>query len=130
MSTARVNNLTRASGSGIPSLGGVAGNRLTPTAWVNFNGTGVVAIRDAHNVASITDVGQGQYLMNFATPMDNVNYCAVPQGTLDNLMSNGAYMTKLGSMSTTQCGMVFQQSNANTYYDALVLCCVVFGGKA
>ena len=31
-------------------------------AWVNFNGTGTVAIRDSFNVSSITDVGTGQYV--------------------------------------------------------------------
>lgn len=43
-------------------------------AWVNFNGTGVVAIRAAFNVSSITDLGVGQYTVNFATPMPDTNY--------------------------------------------------------
>lgn len=44
------------------------------TAWVNFNGTGTVAIRDSFNVSSITDNGTGDYTVNFATPMANSNY--------------------------------------------------------
>ena len=36
-------------------------------AWVNFNGTGTVAIRDSGNVSSITDNGVGDYTVNFAT---------------------------------------------------------------
>lgn len=43
-------------------------------AWVNFNGTGVVAIRASGNVSSITDVGTGDYLVNFTTAMPDVNY--------------------------------------------------------
>ena len=43
-------------------------------AWVNFNGTGTVAIRAAFNVSSITDDGVGRYTLNFATAMLNANY--------------------------------------------------------
>jgi hypothetical protein len=44
------------------------------SSWVNFNGQGVVAIREQLNVASITDMGAGFYRVNFATPMANTNY--------------------------------------------------------
>lgn len=43
-------------------------------AWVNFNGTGTVAIRASGNVSSITDNGVGDYTMNFTTAMPDVNY--------------------------------------------------------
>jgi hypothetical protein len=43
-------------------------------AWVNFNGTGTVAIRASGNVTSITDIGTGLYTVNFTTAMPNVNY--------------------------------------------------------
>ena len=46
-------------------------------AWVNFNGTGTVAIRDSGNVTSITDNGVGRYTINFTTAMPDVNYSAV-----------------------------------------------------
>jgi len=43
-------------------------------AWVNFNGTGTVAIREDGNVSSITDNGTGDYTVNFTTAMPDVNY--------------------------------------------------------
>jgi len=43
-------------------------------AWVNFNGTGTVAIRDSGNVSSITDNNSGDYTINFTTAMPDVNY--------------------------------------------------------
>jgi hypothetical protein len=43
-------------------------------AWVNFNGTGTVAIRASGNVSSITDNGVGDYTVNFTTSMPDVNY--------------------------------------------------------
>ena len=45
-------------------------------AWVNFNGTGTVAIRASGNVSSITDNGTGDYTVNFTTAMVDANYCA------------------------------------------------------
>ena len=45
-------------------------------AWVNFNGTGTVAIRSAENVTSITDNGTGDYTVNFTNALPDVNYNA------------------------------------------------------
>jgi hypothetical protein len=46
-------------------------------AWVNFDGTGTVAIRASGNVSSITDNGTGDYTVNFTTAMADANYSAV-----------------------------------------------------
>ena len=43
-------------------------------AWVNFNGTGTVAIRDSYNVSSITDNGTGDFTINYGTALNNSNY--------------------------------------------------------
>jgi hypothetical protein len=49
-------------------------------AWVNFNGTGTVAIRSSGNVTSITDNGVGVYTVNFTTAMPDANYSAEVTG--------------------------------------------------
>jgi hypothetical protein len=49
MSTLRVNTIQNSGGTGSPAINGLA------AAWVNFNGTGTVAIRASSNVFSITD---------------------------------------------------------------------------
>jgi hypothetical protein len=46
-------------------------------AWVNFNGTGTVAIRASGNVTSITDNNTGDYTVNFTTAMPDANYSFV-----------------------------------------------------
>ncbi len=46
-------------------------------AWVNFNGTGTVAIRASGNVSSITDNATGNYTINFTTAMPDANYTPV-----------------------------------------------------
>ena len=57
------------SASGFKSVG-------TLKAWVNFNGTGTVAIRASGNVSSITDSGAGNYRVNFTTAIQDANYSA------------------------------------------------------
>jgi hypothetical protein len=43
-------------------------------AWVNFNGSGTVAIRASGNVSSITDNGTGNYTVNMTNAMPDTNY--------------------------------------------------------
>jgi hypothetical protein len=53
-------------------------------AWVNFNGTGTVAIRASGNVSSITDNGTGDYTVNFTTSMPDANYSYALSGKSSN----------------------------------------------
>jgi hypothetical protein len=59
--------------SGYGSVATVYGCR----AWVNFNGTGTVAIRASGNVSSITDNSTGDYTVNFTTALPDANYSSV-----------------------------------------------------
>ena len=58
-------------------------------AWVNFNGQGTVAIRASGNVASITDLGTGQYQVNFNTAMPDANYVTVCGNGQDDAANGG-----------------------------------------
>ena len=51
-------------------------------AWVNFNGTGTVAIRASGNVSSITDNGTGDYTVNLTTALADANYSVSGIGSL------------------------------------------------
>lgn len=66
-------------------------------AWVNFNGSGTVAIRASGNVTSITDNGTGDYIVNFTTAMPDANY-ATQIGVND--MSWGGYGTVINTSET------------------------------
>ena len=73
-------------------------------AWVNFNGTGTVAIRAGYNVASITDNGTGDYTVNFTTAMVDANYAVAPGFTR--------------SVTNNNYGMYFQPGQAtSTFYE-------------
>jgi len=56
-------------------------------AWVNFDGTGTVSIRDSGNVSSITDDSTGVYLVNFTTAMPDSNYSTCSAST--DIISTG-----------------------------------------
>ena len=58
-------------------------------AWVNFNGTGTVAIRASYNVTSITDVGTGDYTVNFTTALPDANYSVVCGNGIDAAGNSG-----------------------------------------
>lgn len=86
MSTLKVNAIVDASGGNTATI-----NTYSPPApvraWVNFNGTGTVAITAQYNVSSITDNGTGNYTVNFTTAITDANYAAV--GTCEQASGGG-----------------------------------------
>ena len=83
MSTLRVNTIQNVAGSGTPAINGLA------KAWVNFNGTGTVAIRASSNISSITDNGVGDYTLNFTTALADENYATIMTSRFGSSESNG-----------------------------------------
>ena len=69
-------------------------------AWVNFNGTGTVAIRASGNVSSITDNGTGDYTVNFTTAMVDANYAFTISG-YQNTTGGGSIAYGTGQTYTT-----------------------------
>ena len=80
-------------------------------AWVNFNGTGTVAIRASGNVTSITDNGTGDYKVNFTTAMPDVNY-ATTVG-FNNQVSNDGANLKFASSTTDSVTVQKFENNAS-----------------
>ena len=70
-------------------------------AWVNFNGTGAVAIRASYNVSSITDNGTGDYTVNFTTALADANYCAVATANY-NAGGNASIRSNIYSTTAVQ----------------------------
>jgi hypothetical protein len=97
MSELKVTTLSNQSGVTVPVDTVISG---TAKAWVNFNGTGTVAIRASFNVSSITDVTTGTYTVNFTTAMADVNY-AVMAGNGNNTSDNkSANITNISSSAS------------------------------
>jgi hypothetical protein len=82
-------------------------------AWVNFNGTGTVAIRDSFNVSSITDNGAGDYTVNFTTAMPNANYAVTySAGGTSGAISAGRLADDVTARTTTAC-RIFAATNTS-----------------
>ena len=126
MSTIKANTLLHSDGTtttqpSIPALD----DRMVK-AWVNFNGTGTIAIRDSYNVSSLTDDGVGDAVINFATNMANTNFVTVaaasdPQiSTTDNMASSYEWST-----SYVKIGI---NNNAGALRDRAYINVIVMGG--
>lgn len=98
-------------------------------AWVNFNGTGTVAIRASGNVSSITDNGTGDYTVNFTTAMPDANYSAVgmsmrTSNNSSNLSINGSSTYSDGFTTTSV--RVQNREDTNALVDPLTASVSIF----
>lgn len=84
-------------------------------AWVNFNGTGTVAIRASGNVSSITDNGVGSYSINFTTAMPDANYSTYPSCSNDGSGANipGSVSVNTGQTASQVTVQVRDSASAN-----------------
>ena len=92
-------------------------------AWVNFNGTGTVAIRASGNVSSISDNGTGDYTVNFTTAMPDANFSTT---ALSVPTSDFAERVKLSTYSTSSCRVINEAVNDGVEYDTTTMCIAVF----
>ena len=85
-------------------------------AWVNFNGTGTVAIRASGNVTSITDNGTGAYTVNFTNAFPDANYAAVAfAGNGSTAQTTGTSYS--GAAPTTSAARILIDNGAATVVD-------------
>lgn len=105
----RVNTLTDASSNNSTAMSTI--NQGTAKAWVNFNGSGTIAIRDSYNVGSLTDGGTGNYDINFTNNFSNTNYAHV--GSDGNF---GMCNTEPQNLSTNEAN-VFGYNNSHSLVD-------------
>jgi len=107
--------------------GGINQARIAK-AWVNFDGTGTVAIRESYNVSSITDDGTGRYTINFSTALATADFCF--SGTAGNNAStsqSGRDIQNAGTRTTTSLPMSVSYLSPGTYQDDSYIGIMVFG---
>lgn len=113
---------TNAGGSVNPSTN-VEGINYSCRAWVNFNGTGTVAIRASGNVTSITDGGVGTYTVNFTTAMTDANYCI--SGITAFTSSAGAESVRIQSTLTSSSAPI-STTTAGVFFDSPTVTVSIF----
>jgi hypothetical protein len=82
-------------------------------AWVNFNGTGTVAIRASGNVSSITDNGTGDYTVNFTTALVDANYSV--SATVGQ--TSTSVMTRIADDVTPRTASLFRIRSIDTSFN-------------
>jgi hypothetical protein len=98
-----------------PALGNVGTAPVyAARAWVNFNGTGTVAIRASGNVSSITDNGTGDYTVNFTTAMADANYSIASMG---RNIANNELTTLHASIAPTTTAVRIRSQSISAYGD-------------
>jgi hypothetical protein len=103
-------------------------------AWVNFNGTGTVAIRAAYNVTSITDNGTGDYTVNFTTAMVDTNYCVTQSNQWGQAGSMSGALGVAGveiarqtnALTTTSARFWATYPSDQNFYDRTMVCIAIF----
>jgi hypothetical protein len=113
--TPSVASLSTASGSA-PSY--------SARAWVNFNGTGTIAIRGSGNVSSLTDNGTGNYTVNFTTAIEDTNYAVGMSATRnDDSGTDGFYKAYGYNTANISVGT---ENNGSTPADFVIITLAVF----
>ena len=122
MSTIKTTTLSTQGGSTVPVDTVVNG---TAKAWVNFNGTGTVAIRRAFNVSSVSDLGTGTFQANMTTALEDANY-AVASGVSNIPRSDVVFAYPISTTSFGVFGMYPPQTWPVAARDIEVMTAAIF----
>jgi hypothetical protein len=94
-------------------------------AWVNFNGTGTIAINDSRNVTSLTDNGTGDYTVNLSITMGNSNFSVTHGGRRSSGASHDGQMQSWAASTTT--ARVTTTDGSTTAVDWDIVCITIMG---
>jgi len=105
-------------------------SQFTAKAWINLDGTGTIAIRDSHNVSSITDTGSGSYTVTFSNAMANANYSVVASGgDFSGGGTGGNHWVSIGEGTAQSTTAFYPRSllDGGGWNDTDMINCIVFG---
>jgi len=123
MSTLKVNDIIEATSGG--------GKIFPARVWLNFNGSGTIAIRDDDNVSSLVDRTTGQYTVNFTNAMPVTHYCTADSSAYTYQSTNIIPYSRAASNpnTTTQCYMANgnEYEGGTVYQDYPYMSLVAFG---
>ena len=100
-------------------------SQFTAKAWANLNGTGTIALRDSHNISSVTDNGTGDYSFNFTNNLANANYSVTNSFSRDGWDNFVSIYPGHQSVSATRVTMNDTSATAGVDTDGLFI--QVFG---
>ena len=128
MSTITVTNIQATGETASRAVSGVA------AAWVNFNGTGTIAIRDSQNVSGLVDNGTGQYSATYTNNLANANYCPSLAGGGLFSGSGAQGYANLGGTPDVQTSSTIKvctvRTDSDATRDAATICAAIHGDLA
>jgi hypothetical protein len=122
MSTIKTTTLSTLDGTATVPVNTVVNG--SAKAWVNFNGTGTVAIRASFNVSSITDNGTGDYTVNFTTALADANFSVAGWARVSG--SGGVLAGVNDTALTTSSARVGTLNTSGSFADALFVTVAIF----
>ena len=122
MSTIKANTLLHSDGSTTtqPSIPALA--PAMAKAWVRFNGSGTVGVMAGYNVSSVTDLGTGQYRVNYTTNLSSDNYSVV----VSTSGASYSYNSRPNDLTTSNCA-IDVSNGSSAYRDDGRVYAVIFG---
>ena len=111
MSTLTVTNIKATGETASRAVSGVA------AAWVNFNGTGTIAIRDSQGVSGLTDGGTGVYAIAYSSALDNDDYSYQIHGTSSSTGGITKLTSASGSITTSDIDVQALNAAQSAYQD-------------
>ena len=107
MSTLNVSNIT----DGTTTVGTSYVVNGSAKAWVNFNGTGTIAVRDSQNVSGLVDNGTGDYTSNFTSGFSAVDYAGTTSSSWDTVTSGVINFNRAVGSSVYSTTSLFRMQN-------------------
>jgi hypothetical protein len=99
-------------------------------AWVNFNGTGTIAVRDSLNVSSLTDNGTANYNVNLTSNFSAADYAITGSGIGDSTSTNRADCAVGSLTASTVSSMNISPRNSGSAVDPTHVNVVAVGDLA
>ena len=130
------NNNQLTNGAGYITASNVPSPANAAFAWSNFDSTNS-SIRGSHNVSSMTDLGTGNFRMNFSNNASNNNYALQLTGTQTTANTAISFMASSsgpnlnsnsysdGNFTTSSCRFIFGYGPSSVPFDSKLVCCTV-----
>ena len=108
--------------------GGISQARIAK-AWVNFNGTSTVAIRESYNISSLTDRGTGVYSLNLSTALSSVECAGAGSATDQDSGTGTTQRNRMVTIIPESISLVYVNSfdTSGNADDVAIATAIIFG---
>ena len=109
--------------------GGINQTRIAK-AWVNFNGTSTVAIRESYNISSLADRGTGLYSLNLSTALSSVECAGAGSATDQDSGTDSTQRNRMVTIIPESTSLVYVNSfdTSGNADDVAITTAIIFGG--